>query len=353
MRKQIMTLCGLAALVISNSAFAQSTWTWGGDARMRYDIMAPHNANVNDVVQARVRLNITGAVAEGKVKWGVGIATGTGSPISRNVTLSGGDLNGNLGLMLDKAYVAFTPNDRFNLTLGKMPNPFWASDMIYDPDLTPEGVSMGYKLYEGSEKDLFTNVKSTTSYFGVRNAGAMTNDAWMLGEQLTASLKKVDLGLGVYYYTRLNAGAVAGLPQLPAAFASDNMAVIHGRARYGFNVAKFPLVLTGDITANPVESANMMAWEVRADMPKFLGTGSANLSYRQVNINSLFSPWADSDFGAGAGYRSGIRAEYNVPLYKDVTLQATYFRWDRHQALAGAAAPNTTDRFMLQVNTKF
>ena len=70
MRKQIMTLCGLAALVLSNSAFAQSTWTWGGDARMRYDIMAPHNANVNDVLQARVRLNISGAVADGKVKWG-------------------------------------------------------------------------------------------------------------------------------------------------------------------------------------------------------------------------------------------------------------------------------------------
>ncbi|MBI5832220.1 MAG: putative porin [Armatimonadetes bacterium] len=352
MRKQIMTICGLAVMVLSNSAFAQSTWTWGGDVRARYDLVAPRAAGVNDNLLLRARINATGAVADGKVKWGVGLATGTGNPISRNVMLAGGDLNGNLGVMLDLGYVAFTPNDRFALTLGKMKNPFWASDMIFDPDLTPEGLAMSYQLYGGSSKDLFTNVKSTTSYYGVRNAGVMSNDAWMLGEQITATLKKVDLGFGVYYYSRLTGGAVAGLPQLPAAFPSDNMAVLHGRARYAFSVGKFPLVLTGDLTANVVEQAQMMAWEARADMPKFLGNGSASLTYRQANINSLFSSWADSDFGSGAGYRSGLRFNYNVPLYKDVTLGATYMRWDRHQALAGAGV-GTIDRFQVEVSTKF
>lgn len=351
MRKQIMTICGLAVMVLSNSAVAQ-TWSWGGDVRARYDLVAPRGGAVNDNMLLRARIGANGAVADGKVKWGVGLATGTGNPISRNVMLAGGDLNGNLGVMLNLGYVAFTPNDRWSLTLGKMQNPFWASDMIYDPDLTPEGIAMTYGLYEGSDKDLFKNVKSTTAYYGVRNAGVMSADAWMLGEQITATCKKVDLGFGVYYYSRLTGGAVAGLPQLPAAFPSDNAAILHGRARYAFNLGKFPMVVSGDITANVVEQAQMLAWEARADMPKFLGNGAASLTYRQANINSVFSPWADSDFGSGAGYRSGLRANYNVPLYKDVTFGATYMRWDRHQALAGAGV-GTIDRFQFEVNTKF
>jgi len=82
------------------------------------------------------------------------IATGNdNSPVSTNQTL--GD-DGNLSkynIWLDQAYLQFTPADWSTATVGRMPNPFWTTDLLFDTDLNFDGLSaqFDYPVYKDTE----------------------------------------------------------------------------------------------------------------------------------------------------------------------------------------------------------
>lgn len=158
----------------------------GGDFRGRYD-----NINSTDDLEAfsnreryryRIRYGIT-AVMFDNLEVGLRLASGAvdGNPISRNQTMQD---NGSLkGIGVDQAYGRYSPvrNNilEASLTVGKMPNPFVFSDLVFDEDYTPEGFAANVNFILGDAHSL----KLAGGLFALDEIAASHRDPWMMGAQ--------------------------------------------------------------------------------------------------------------------------------------------------------------------------
>lgn len=87
----------------------------------------------------RARLGMTAKLTD-EVTVGVRLATGSSdSPVSTNSALGGGFSKKDF--WIDRAYVTLEPVSFASVTLGRMPNPFLSTDLIYDDDLNFDGIS--------------------------------------------------------------------------------------------------------------------------------------------------------------------------------------------------------------------
>jgi hypothetical protein len=90
----------------------------------------------------RVRLGVAAHLADW-IDADVRLATGVGNnPVSPNQVLGQpGDFRG-YAIWVDRADIAMRPMEHVTAQVGRMPNPFWTSDMMYDPDLNFDGVAV-------------------------------------------------------------------------------------------------------------------------------------------------------------------------------------------------------------------
>ena len=129
-----------------------------GDARVRYEVRngnsgAPSTlvTNPNDAQQRnraryRIRLGLRGTLVN-DFFFGLRLETST-SPRSTNVTF--GDDSGPFGKTSDgafigQAYLGYSGFRDVKLTVGRMPNPFVTTSMVWDGDINPEGIAEQYK----------------------------------------------------------------------------------------------------------------------------------------------------------------------------------------------------------------
>ncbi len=118
-----------------------------GDLRERYqydnrDLQAPTtpvNSNNNQRSRFRFRLRLDAEVKLGSnFSAGFGLQTSQASD-SGNQTYSGGFSN--YSIFINKAYLNWTPTDWLKVTGGKFANPFYTTDLVWDPDINPTGVA--------------------------------------------------------------------------------------------------------------------------------------------------------------------------------------------------------------------
>ncbi|MCM8763208.1 MAG: putative porin, partial [Candidatus Omnitrophica bacterium] len=104
----------------------------------------------------RLRLGIE-TKPNDKILAAVGIASGkTADPRSTNQTFQ--DAFDKKPVILDYAYVQYSPKPWVNLIGGKMKNPLWEpGDLIWDTDITPEGGSLNFSKKLNSKTALFLN----------------------------------------------------------------------------------------------------------------------------------------------------------------------------------------------------
>jgi hypothetical protein len=103
------------------------------------------NTTVNryNVLSLRARFGFTADVADG-VRVGVRLATGNdNSPVSTTQLLGGG--LGKKNIWLDQAFIALTPLDDDTITFGRMTDPFFHTDLIYDENLNFDGLTLSSK----------------------------------------------------------------------------------------------------------------------------------------------------------------------------------------------------------------
>src|SRR4051794_5932819 len=129
-----------------------------GDARVRYEIRNGET-QTDDTQQRnreryRLRLGLRGILAD---DWFFGVRLETSqNPRSTNVTFgddtsttSGGGggpfAKGSDGINVGQAYFGYKGFHDITLTVGKMPNPIITTQMIWDPDINPEGLSEQWK----------------------------------------------------------------------------------------------------------------------------------------------------------------------------------------------------------------
>lgn len=152
----------------------------------------------------RLRLALTAKVSD---EVGVGVRLATGNAIDRvstNQTL-GQDFN-KYQLFVDRAFVRLTPLEGVDLTLGRVPNPWFSTDMVWSENLNFEGAAATARLIN---PDATFEPFATVGAFPIRdNAPPSRSDRWLYGAQVgtlwkASSRTQVKLGLAYYHYQNI------------------------------------------------------------------------------------------------------------------------------------------------------
>ena len=195
---------------------------WEGDLRLRYqqDLFPPGNSGftpnyqatnstgtdvfINDMedrerLRLRARLGVLAKVND-SLEAGLRLASGnTSDPVSTNQTL-GNTFNRN-NIVIDRAYLRFDPKPWLTLWGGKVPNPWFGTDLVWDEDLNFDGVAAQYQPKLTDRLSGF----ATFGWFPLQEVEQSSNDKYLTGAQAgfdwkPAANHRAKLGLAYYNY---------------------------------------------------------------------------------------------------------------------------------------------------------
>lgn len=398
-----------------------SRFKWSGDIRLRYqdDLYAKGNASGYDFIDApyglgsnsdpvntqtdqqnlrlRARLGLAVKVSDA-VSAGFQLTTGnTTNPVSTNQT-QGNEFN-KYALVLDRAFVKAQPWDWLAVSGGRMPNPFFSTDLVWDADLNFDGVAATFTPWARSDrsgKPFFTlgafPLKSVQS-----SATNLAADKWLVAGQAGLDWKmdgetRLRFGLAYYDYRHIAAvpdPAVDGLYDYTASILTSQqkgntrfqVAPIDSPNLYGLaadyslvnltatlDLAHFDpihVILDGDVVKNvgydkakvdallgTPQAARTLGWQTKVTVgwPSMQNQGDwqAFIGYRHLERDAVLDAFADSDFRLGGTNNKGyfIGGSYGVDRYSWVSA-----RWMSADQIDGL--PFSVDVLQVDFNAKF
>ncbi len=291
-----------------------------GDLRLRAEYFNSDGITGGTPVRERLRYRLRyGVVATLNDAWMVGfrLASGTTSnPISANQTMD--DDGANDTLTIDQAYAAWTPYNNMKLTFGKMPNPLRLDNAVWDTEYTPEGVAYNY-TYELSQSHKFGFAMGGIS---VDESSGDSSDAYAglaqvtLDSTLTPKLSSY-VGVATYnlfnkeaakeaHTNRGNTATYSGAGDKDQALSYNyNPVIIDAALTYKLDSfpmweGSFPVKLGGTYINNPAVSEKNEGYLLGITLGKAqkAGTWQVGYQFRELQADSLYDNWPDSDFGA-------------------------------------------------------
>lgn len=173
-----------------------------GDFRLRYEKTSNAEPN-SDLLEGRdrevvrFRAGFTKHISD-MFNFGVRVATGSSNdPNTTDVTL--GNFVNDFEISLDQLYIAMK-GDNYSIAGGKFSNPFQRTDLVWDGDVNPQGITGNY-TFNGSGN--FKAKVSGVYYLIDEHSGTNIPDSYMLGGQLFFGANpsdKVSLSLAGGYY---------------------------------------------------------------------------------------------------------------------------------------------------------
>lgn len=323
-----------------------------GDFRYRYEYTddATKTADRNrNRIQARIGL--TGKVNE-EVDYGFRLASGNseeplgeGSATSRNQDLDNAFSSKNI--WLDLAYFDYHPAGikGLNILGGKIENPYYRagnSDLLFDTDITPEGIAAVYKTKLSDDLDLFG---AAGGFYVTERQTEADTSLWAVQGGATkrfGSEAKIYLTAGGGYYNYGNVSGETGLGNDAAqffgntssggVFASD-FDLVQGFAEAGTPIfGDVPFKVFGDTVKNiRAQSGEDTAWLAGASVGKTSkpGTWSFTYNYRDLEADALLGIFADATFGGGGTNVKGHKYTVNYQLARNTQLALSYMDADR------------------------
>ena len=144
------------------------TWKWSGDLRLRHETQRREPAVDRNRERFRLRFGFVTKPWD-PVEIGVRLTSGaSGNPGAPNQSFT--DTFDKKPVFIDRAYVKYSPCDFAALTGGKMANPFYSTENVWDPDVTPEGAALQLAGPAGWTAAPFAN-------FGVFQIAELNGDA--------------------------------------------------------------------------------------------------------------------------------------------------------------------------------
>jgi hypothetical protein len=323
-----------------------------GDFRYRFERIDAEGYHNNTRDRIRVRLGLEAKVAD-DVDAGFRIATDQvvsgktyGDPVSTNQTQGNGF--GKDAIWLDLAYFNWHPKDipGLNVIGGKMVNPFFTvggNQLIWDSDLTPEGVAAKYITSLTDSDKFFVN---GGGFWASQNGGAAyaTTEVpsvglWGIQGGVTHTFEdKSALTGGAGYFTYGNiqgSGPLVGSSFFGNSNSGGNNPVYtneYGIAElfgeYDFNLGDTPAAVFADYANNTqATSSGDEAWLVGASYGKCTdpGTWQLQYDYREVDADAVVGAFNDSDFIGGGTNGKGHRFGAAYQLTKNVQGVLNYF----------------------------
>ncbi len=396
-----------------------------GDIRLRFqeDLFDSENGNLlkpedptelmnttEDTIQyrARVRLGLKAAILDpreanvGKVTAAVRLSTGSQTnPVSTNETL--GDYFNKDSIVFDRYYLQwqYKPElpiweriPQITVTGGRMPNPWFSSDLLWDDDLNFEGLAVN--LLTDTLQENGWHLFLTAGAFPLQEVELSSKDKWLYGSQIGFEAiptygVRAKLGLAYYQYENtvgeVNDPLRTGLTDFTAPlyqqkgntlFDIDPFSDIKTALASDFDIIDvtglldltyfFPVhvMLEGTYaintgfdkdevakrTGNPDIEENNQAYRFgfKVGYPTIGQFGEWNFFYyyKYLEADSVLDAFTDSDFHLGGTNARGWLAGAEYGLYKNVWLKV---RWLTSNEIEGP--PLATDVFQVDLNARF
>jgi Putative porin len=220
-------------------------FNFSGDVRVRLETFRQEGSQARNRERIRARLNIRGKISD-DIYGGVTVASGSlDDPISTNQTLT--TFYTRKPVAIDQAFVTVNPHNfkALSVTAGKMAYPWYRTELTFDNDLNPEGLSESLSF--NFKKSALRNVK-LIGYQMTFNESGGGPDSWMYGGQLQLNFKpseKSSAGLYVSGLNFINANPIAvaqGNASLANSLTNTVVRDINGNVTgYGTKFAYFEL----------------------------------------------------------------------------------------------------------------
>ena len=375
-----------------------------GDLRLRYDGIYNDDPGFVDRQRFRYRLRFGAtAILNDHFEAGLRLISGengkggfiTGDPISGNSSFEDNGSKKIIGV--DLAYLKWSPVQTPDWTAttigGKMENPFTFSDMLFDPDYTPEGLAeqIGYNISERHA------AKLNLGGFILDELSQSSHDPFLLGAQARLESTwspqwQTSFGISALMISgsenlttasvpdqsrgntrvNINAGTTNKASFGPLANRFNpivvDAAMVRSLEKFPLYAGTFPIRLAADYANNPAANENNQAFSAGITFGKSGKRGTWDLTYKYKYLESdfWFEELVDSDTGAfykagiaqsggGTGYGAGtnlrghyLRAAYSP--YDSLTVSATYFLFD---VIQGRTKDSDTGRLQIDASLKF
>ena len=184
----------------------------------------------------RMRLGITGKVSD-EVGVGIRLATGnTTDRVSTNQTLGQGF--NKYQLLVDRAFIRLDPAEWLTVQGGRIPNPWYSTEMVWSENLNFEGLSATVRTPQAVLDGQLTPFM-TVGWFPLREASPPGRSGRSLvGTQLGANWDlstrtRVKLGLALYDYRHMEGRTDNAYQLVTTASGSSQVISVSALPRYG------------------------------------------------------------------------------------------------------------------------
>jgi hypothetical protein len=325
-----------------------------GDIRYRYEsINDDSKLDANNETYERQRDRIRARVdVESKMsdtlKAGIGFSTGQSDPVSGNQTL--GDGFNKKDMKLNLAYFDWTlvnqdPN-LLSLVGGKMKNPFiCVSDLVWDGDLTPEGLAAKGQFTLGDAVTFLAN----GGYLWVQERSTGNDDTKLYAGQGAVKFQPVPefylmLGGSCYQYDNMENYQVLDWEAKNNAYGNStvNGAISGGTtnknykydyqpielfAEIGLFIGRLPITLYGQTVSNSEADDNKNGQLYGVSFGKAKNPNSCEAGYRYAKLekDATVGAYTDSDRWGGGTDGEGSKIYGKYQIAKNFQIGASYF----------------------------
>lgn len=310
--------------------------------------------------RVRLRLGLTAKVTD-EVGVGVRLATGSATDrVSTNQTL-GQNFN-KYELFVDRAFVRVDPAEWVSIQGGRIPNPWFATEMTWNENLNFEGFAATFRRPQVD--DGFAPFL-TLGYFPLRENSASRNRRSLVGAQLGTSLEvssrtRVKLGLAYYRYNNIAGRAETDFEQ----FTDPDTSTVGIAVGQRYGQYEYPVGLRQ--RGNTVFETNPLlpvadgfdlirpTWGLAYDFRPLVLTASAQFTHfspfnlllsAEYAYNTAFS---ESDFRKRSNYDlnpGGRRDGYNLKLAVGATEVRDMGDWQAQFAYRHVGSDAVLDAF--------
>jgi hypothetical protein len=350
-----------APLLVAKPASARVALS--GDLRVRYESnRSDQNARGRDRWVMRGRLRASYPVNKWLIVGGQLVTGDPDDPNSSDITLSG--FNDDLQVSLDQAYLRGNFGN-LQAVAGKFPQPLIRTDLVWDSDIAPQGVSASYKLPLGKG----ASAKATGLYF-VIDESVGGPDSRMVGGQLgfetAASARwKFEMAAGYYDYTLGStehislSGDVRGnlFNTTTKRYLSDfRLLDVVGAVTYHGLGDAWHVRIVGDYVKNFGAATNA---DQGYGIDVIIGRGSKQhdwrfvYGYAQTETDAVFAAFAHDNTTLAINYRQHTFG-VDFALTGNLVLNATLYHYQPLNALNAGNDPNDwLNRLRLNILASF
>ncbi len=345
MKKISNKLVLLVLLMGCRHSFADNQFAVKGDFRFRTENIKEQQAaplSDSERTRQRIRLRI-GATTQINSKTEVGLRFATGTTSAAESTTTNQDLTdyeSHKSIILDLAYFNHKATDNLSILGGKTVNPYYfvgANDLIFDNDITPEGLALKYKQPVGSGDLLFNLAGSWLSERFSASGASDNTDVGLLGAQLGYVCKNESynaaITLASYNFANIK-GAVAPIARgnsLTGGLYDNNYKLTSVGFSLGTQLDEKPITAYVENVANSEVSQNRNAtiYGLKYGQLKDPESWSVAADFREIEKDAVLGAFTDSDVAGGGTDVRSWRASIAYQLDENMGTTLTYFNGKR------------------------